>query len=213
MRRKRARPRAARAKILEDQLRRAVRREARKAEGFLELGLDDLYAVLGAQVQAVQSASKLVKLKVPRGVDKAQAFVMSVALTREPPAAAGRAFLKRYWRNVLKNACKWWGENKDKFSGAALVSNLALAIAPALPPQLRAAASILAVIAVILISSGLDALCEERPENPPGVEEERPAEEVVEKPAEEVRVEEQPPAEEAPPSPEPSEEPTQPSFQ
>ena len=113
---------------------------------------------------------------------------------------------------ILTRACRWWPENKEKFTGRRLIANLAQAIAPAIPARMRAG-SILALIAAILVKQDLDKLCEERPETPPGVEVEEKVEEkveeVVEKPAEEVEAveevkEEEVAEEEKPPEERPS---------
>jgi len=130
-------------------------------------------------------ASKLARVKVPRGADKRRVYLQSLSLLPELPLKSGEEFLKRYWRRVLNNACKWWGANKEKFSGRALVANLALAIAPALPLQWRAA-SILTIVAAILMRSELDTLCETRPELPPGLEKEKVEEERIEGEREEI---------------------------
>lgn len=206
MRRKKVkRVRAAKPKV--DLLGKAVTREARKAETLLELDLEELYSILGAQVKAIQDATKLARAKVPRGVDKTVFFAQSIALVTEPLRRSGEEFFKRYWGKVLTRACRWWQENKEKFTGRRLIANLALAVAPAIPARIRAG-SLLTLIAAILVKQDLDKLCEERPETPPGVEVEEEekveekVEEVVEKPAEEVEaieeVEEEKPPEERP---------------
>lgn len=184
-------------KAPEEELRRDVLREARKAVNLLELELEDLYSVLGAHLQAAQAASRLVKVKVPRGVDKRTAFLRALSLIAETPLKTGKEFIQRYWGRLLKEACPWWEENKEKYEGRALIANLALAIAPRLPQMWRTPA-ILTAISSILVRAGLDELCAEMPERPPLVEEkvEEVVEEVEEKP-EEV-VEEERPVEEKP---------------
>jgi len=198
-RRKVKRVKAAKPKV--DLLGRAVMREARKAEALLDLDLEELYSILGAQVKAVQDAAKLARAKVPRRADKTAFFTQSIALVAEPLRKSGEEFLKRYWARVLTKACGWWSENKEKFTGRRLIANLALALAPAIPARIRAG-SLLALIAAMLVKQDLDKLCEEKPETPPGVKVEEKAEEVVEKPAEEVEaveeVEEEKPSEEQP---------------
>ena len=194
---------AAKPKV--DLLGKAVVREARKAEALLDLDLEELYSILGAQVKAVQDAAKLARAKVPRRVDKTVFFTQSIALVTEPLRKSGEEFLKRYWNKVMTRVCRWWPENREKFAGRRLIANLALALAPAIPARMRAG-SLLTLIAAMLVKQDLDKLCEEKPETPPGVEveekvEER-VEEVVEKPAEEVEaveeIEEEKPSEEQP---------------
>ena len=198
--------RAAKPKV--DLFGKAVTREARRAETLLELDLGELYSILGAQVKEVQDAAKLARAKVPRRVDKTAFFTQSITLAAEPLRRGGEEFLKRYWNRILTRACRWWPENKEKFTGRRLIANLAQAIAPAIPARMRAG-SILALVAAMLIKQDLDKLCEEKPETPPGVEVEEKVEEKVEKPAEEVeaveKVEEEKVAEEEkPPEEQPS---------
>jgi len=194
---------AAKPKV--DLLGKTVVREARKAEALLDLDLEELYSILGAQVKAVQDAAKLARAKVPRRVDKTAFFTQSIALVTEPLRKSGEEFLKRYWNKVMTRVCKWWPENREKFAGRRLIANLALVLAPAIPARMRAG-SLLTLIAAMLVKQDLDKLCEEKPETPPGVEVEEKVEEeveeVVEKPAEEVEaveeVEEEKPSEEQP---------------
>jgi len=187
---------AAKPKV--DLLRKAVAREARKAEALLELDLGELYSILGAQLKAIQDAAKLARAKVPRRVDKTAFFTQSIGLATEPIRKSGEEFLKRYWNRILRRACRWWPENREKFAGRRLIANLALAVAPAIPARMRAG-SLLTLIAAMLVKQDLDKLCEEKPETPPRVEVEEEVEEkveeVVEKPAEEVEAVEE--AEEA----------------
>ena len=206
--------RAAKPKV--DLLGKAVTREARRAEALIELDLGELYSILGAQVKEIQDVAKLARAKVPRRVDKTAFFTQSITLAAEPLRKSGEEFLKRCWNKVLTRACRWWPENKEKFTGRRLIANLAQALAPAIPARMRTG-SLLTLIAAILVKQDLDKLCEEKPETPPGVEveekveekvEER-VEEVVEKPAEEVEaveevVEEKPAEEEKPPEEQPS---------
>jgi len=187
---------------------KAVVREARRAEALLELDLGELYSILGAQVKEVQDVAKLARAKVPRRVDKTAFFTQSITLAAEPLRRSGEEFLKRYWNRILTRACRWWPENKEKFTGRRLIANLAQAIAPAIPARMRVG-SILALVAAMLLKQDLDKLCEEKPETPPGVEVEEKVEEVVEKPAEEVEAveeveEEKVAEEEKPPEEQPS---------
>ena len=198
--------RAAKPKV--DLFGKAVVREARRAETLLELDLGELYSILGAQVKEVQDAAKLARAKVPRRVDKTAFFTQSITLATEPLRRSGEEFLKRYWNRILTRACRWWPQNKEKFTGRRLIANLAQAIAPAIPARMRAG-SILALVAAMLLKQDLDKLCEEKPETPPGVEVEEKVEEVVEKPAEEVEAveeveEEKVAEEEKPPEEQPS---------
>jgi len=202
--------RAAKPKV--DLFGKAVVREARRAETLLELDLGELYSILGAQVKEVQDVAKLARAKVPRRVDKTAFFTQSITLATEPLRRSGEEFLKRYWNRILTRACRWWPENKEKFTGRRLIANLAQAIAPAIPARMRTG-SILALVAAMLIKEDLDKLCEEKPETPPGVEVEEKVEEkveeVVEKPAEEVEAveevkEEELAEEEKPPEEQPS---------
>ena len=174
---------AAKPKV--DLLGKAVAREARKAEALLELDLGELYSILGAQLKAIQDAAKLARAKVPRRVDKTAFFTQSIGLATEPIRKSGEEFLKRYWNRILRRACRWWPENREKFAGRRLIANLALAVAPAIPARMRAG-SLLTLIAAMLVKQDLDKLCEEKPETPPRVKVEEEVEEVVEKPAEEV---------------------------
>ena len=178
---------AAKPKV--DLLGKAVAREARKAEALLELDLGELYSILGAQLKAIQDAAKLARAKVPRRVDKTAFFTQSIGLATEPIRKSGEEFLKKYWNRILRRACRWWPENREKFAGRRLIANLALAVAPAIPARMRAG-SLLTLIAAMLVKQDLDKLCEEKPETPPRVEVEEEVEEkveeVVEKPAEEV---------------------------
>ena len=178
---------AAKPKV--DLLGKAVAREARKAEALLELDLGELYSILGAQLKAIQDAAKLARAKVPRRVDRTAFFTQSIALVTEPLRKSGEEFLKKYWNRILRRACRWWPENREKFAGRRLIANLALAVAPAIPARMRAG-SLLTLIAAMLVKQDLDKLCEEKPETPPRVEVEEEVEEkveeVVEKPAEEV---------------------------
>jgi len=198
--------RAAKPKV--DLFGKAVVREARRAETLLELDLGELYSILGAQVKEVQDAAKLARAKIPRRVDKTSFFTQSITLATEPLRRSGEEFLKRYWNRILTRACRWWPENKEKFTGRRLIANLAQAIAPAIPARMRVG-SILALVAAMLLKQDLDKLCEEKPETPPGVEVEEKVEEVVEKPAEEVEAveeveEEKVAEEEKPPEEQPS---------
>ncbi|GEM_PF-1518266 len=198
--------RAAKPKV--DLFGKAVVREARRAETLLELDLGELYSILGAQVKEVQDAAKLARAKVPRRVDKTAFFTQSITLATEPLRRSGEEFLKRYWNRILTRACRWWPQNKEKFTGRRLIANLAQAIAPAIPARMRAG-SILALVAAMLLKQDLDKLCDEKPETPPGVEVEEKVEEVVEKPAEEVEAveeveEEKVAEEEKPPEEQPS---------
>ena len=198
--------RAAKPKV--DLFGKAVVREARRAETLLELDLGELYSILGAQVKEVQDAAKLARAKVPRRVDKTAFFTQSITLATEPLRRSGEEFLKRYWNRILTRACRWWPENKEKFTGRRLIANLAQAIAPAIPARMRVG-SILTLVAAMLLKQDLDKLCEEKPETPPGVEVEEKVEEVVEKPAEEVEAveeveEEKVAEEEKPPEEQPS---------
>ena len=198
--------RAAKPKV--DLFGKAVVREARRAETLLELDLGELYSILGAQVKEVQDAAKLARAKIPRRVDKTAFFTQSITLATEPLRRSGEEFLKRYWNRILTRACRWWPENKEKFTGRRLIANLAQAIAPAIPARMRVG-SILTLVAAMLLKQDLDKLCEEKPETPPGVEVEEKVEEVVEKPAEEVEAveeveEEKVAEEEKPPEEQPS---------
>jgi len=198
--------RAAKPKV--DLFGKAVTREARRAETLLELDLGELYSILGAQVKEVQDVAKLARAKIPRRVDKTAFFTQSITLAAEPLRRGGEEFLKRYWNRILTRACRWWPENKEKFTGRRLIANLAQAIAPAIPARMRAG-SILALVAAMLIKQDLDKLCEEKPKTPPGVEVEEKVEEKVEKPAEEVEAveeveEEKVAEEEKPPEEQPS---------
>ena len=198
--------RAAKPKV--DLFGKAVVREARRAETLLELDLGELYSILGAQVKEVQDAAKLARAKIPRRVDKTSFFTQSITLATEPLRRSGEEFLKRYWNRILTRACRWWPENKEKFTGRRLIANLAQAIAPAIPARMRVG-SILTLVAAMLLKQDLDKLCEEKPETPPGVEVEEKVEEVVEKPAEEVEAveeveEEKVAEEEKPPEEQPS---------
>ncbi len=190
----------------EDAFRRALQRELKKAQDLAELEYQELYAILGAQVQAAEAALKAVKLKPPRRQPPTVNLLKALSLRAESPREVGEGFLKKYWGKVLRNACRWWSKNKDKVPEKRLALELGLAVAPALPAQIRLAVPLTALTSTILLKHGLDELCESMPENPPGIVEEKVEEEVEEK-AEEVVEEGEEQAEEAEPSEETEAEP------
>ena len=130
---------------------------------LLDLDLDTAYLALGAYVSQVENPGHALRA----------AWESAPASGWGPPTisvdlkAKARDFLKRYWRNILAEACEWWKENKDKYTGRAMISGLALAIAPALPPPWNMIAGVLALICVVLIRAGLRTLCEAPPAEPP----------------------------------------------
>ena len=199
MRGKKTRKKAKKADV-EDAFRRALQREAKKAQELTDLEYQELYALLGAQVQAAEAAAKAVRLKPPRRQPPTVNLLKALSLRPESPREVGEGFLKKYWGRILRNACRWWSKNKDKVPEKRIALELGLAVAPALPAQLRLAAPIAALTSTILLKQGLDELCESMPESPPGVVAEERVEEVGEEKVEEAAEEGAEQPEEAEPS-------------
>ena len=154
------------AKAEADLLLASIRREAGRAASLVERDVEELYAILGAQLASIQNAAKLARAKVSARVDKKTFFVQSIPLLTTPPRDEGKSFIENYWDKLVDRACRWWTENREKFSGKdekTIIRNLSPVIAPAIPVKFRAG-SVVALAAALLVKEGLDKICEEKSE-------------------------------------------------
>ena len=154
------------AKAKADLLLTAIRREAGRAANLLERDVEELHAILGAQLASIQNAAKLARAKISARVDKRAFFIQSIPLLTTPPKDEGKYFIDNYWNKIVDRACRWWAENKERFGGKdekTIIRNLAPVIAPAIPAKFRAG-SVVALAAALLVKEGLDKICEEKPE-------------------------------------------------
>jgi len=132
------------------------------ASAFLDpkYPIDDAYAVLGMELDAVEALEK------PKSFDMWMRVGVDTAKTRAYFIRKARKFLADWRGEIAKNACAWWKDNRDKV-GDKLSAGLAVAVAAALPPPFNAIAGIAAIVAMILIKSGFDAVCKEKPAKKP----------------------------------------------
>ncbi len=154
------------AKAKADLLLTAIRREAGRAANLLERDVEELHAILGAQLASIQNAAKLARAKISARVDKRAFFIQSIPLLTTPPKDEGKSFIDNYWNKIVDRACRWWADNRERFSGKdekTIIRNLAPAIAPAIPTKFRAG-SVVALAAALLVKEGLDKICEEKSE-------------------------------------------------
>jgi hypothetical protein len=122
--------------------------------------VDDAYAVLGMQLDALEALDK------PKSFDAWMGVGVDTAKTRSYFIRKAREFLAKWWDKIVENVCAWWKKNRDK-AGDKLVAGLTAAIAPGLPPPWNAIAGILALIAAIIIKSGFDAVCKQKASKKP----------------------------------------------
>jgi len=144
---------------------------------MLDRPIGDAYASLGMQLEMFKRPISVtadlsrismgeVPVAVPGGkVRKRAAKTIKIVPVGPPIVTAkmvdfrerGYGRLKKYWKNITKEACDWWKKNKDK-TGEKLIDGLALAVQTGVPPEWRIP-GFLASIAVILIQIGLDNVC------------------------------------------------------
>jgi len=145
-----------------DMLQTAIRREAGRAASLLERDVEDLYAIIGSQLAAIQVATKLARVRIPPRVNKREFILQRMPVITELPRDEGRKFVESCWSKIVDRACRWWNENREKFSGKdakTIIRSLAPEIALAIPAKLRAG-SIAALTAALLVKEGLDKVCE-----------------------------------------------------
>jgi hypothetical protein len=127
------------------------------------MDLNTSYLVLGQHLSQMENPAYAMT-----AVPQVQAsFGARISLPKVDLAAKAKDFLKAYWPSILKESCDWWGKNKDQYTGASQISALAAVIAPVIPAPWGLIATVLAIIAVILIRAGLNALCQNLPSSPP----------------------------------------------
>lgn len=157
-----ARRKAVSARKAADLLQAAIRREAGRAASLVERDVEDLHAILGAQLASIQAVAKVARARVPARVDKQEFLRQSLTLSTTPPLEEGKSFIEGCWDKLVNRACRWWAENRERFSGKdarTIIRNLAPAIAPAIPARFRAG-SVVALAAALLVKEGLDKICE-----------------------------------------------------
>jgi len=145
-----------------DMLQAAIRREAGRAASLLERDVEDLYAIIGSQLAAIQAAAKMARARIPPRVNKREFILQRMPVITELPKDEGKKFVESCWSRMVDRACSWWSENKEKFGSKdakTIIRNLAPEIAPAIPAKFRAG-SIVALTAVLLVKEGLDKICE-----------------------------------------------------
>ena len=122
--------------------------------------VDDAYAVLGMQLDALEALEK------PKSFDVWMGVGVDTAKTRAYFVRKAHEFLARWWNKIVENVCAWWKKNRDKV-GDKLSAGLTAAIVAALPPPFNGIGGILAIIAAIIIKSGFDAVCKEKASKKP----------------------------------------------
>jgi hypothetical protein len=145
-----------------DMLQAAIRREAGRAASLLEHDVEDLYVIIGSQLAAIQVAAKMARARIPPRANKREFILQRMPIMTELPKDAGKKFVESCWSKIVDRACRWWAENKEKFSGKdakTIIRGLAPEIAPAIPAKFRAG-SIIALTAALLVKEGLDKVCE-----------------------------------------------------
>jgi len=132
------------------------------ASAFLDpkYTIDDAYAVLGMQLDAIEALEK------PKSFDMWMGVGVDTAKTKADFVRKGRDFLGRWWDKIVENVCAWWKKNRDKV-GDKLAAGLTAAIVAALPAPFNALGGIVAMIFVIICKSGFDAVCKEKPAKKP----------------------------------------------
>jgi len=142
-----------------------VRREVKKAitQGLLGYNLIQLYSLLGTYTSMAQAEYRLIRSRKLRARYRGKYRIrglMSV-LTYETPEEAGRKFLERYQKKILRSVCKHWREIKEeRLDNLGLITWLASDILQVIPDRYRSLTKIAVVIAFILFKMGLDKLCE-----------------------------------------------------
>jgi hypothetical protein len=117
--------------------------------------IDELYLIFGCHLGAIDSAgNQYTRLHLRSNIGTLALPEGSADYYRK----RGYNFLKAYWSNIRKEACNWFRENSGVL-GQALIAGLGASIAVALPPPWNQYPSVGAIIAVILIRSGLDTIC------------------------------------------------------
>ena len=92
------------AKAKADLLLTAIRREAGRAANLLERDVEELHAILGAQLASIQNAAKLARAKISARVDKRAFFIQSIPLLTTPPKDEGKSFIDNYWNKIVDRA-------------------------------------------------------------------------------------------------------------
>jgi len=145
-----------------DMLQAAIRREAGKAASLLERDVEDLYAIIGSQLAAIQVTAKMARARIPPRVNKREFILQRMPVITELPKDEGKKFVESCWSKIVNRACRWWNENKEKFSSKdakTIIKNLAPEIAPAIPAKFRAG-SMAVLTAALLVKEDLDKVCE-----------------------------------------------------
>ena len=82
-------------------------------------------------------------------------------------------FIKRFWKDILTESCAWWNEHKnDKQTsneGQDIIKGVGDHLKKAIPSPWNIMGGILAIITVIVLRGGLDAMCIEKPSEPPTI--------------------------------------------
>lgn len=156
-----------------DALQVAIRREAGKAVNAMERDIEELYAMIGSQLAAIQGALKATRVRAVRA-GKRELIIQSIPIIAIPPRDEGKSFVESCWSKLVDRACEWWAENREKLSGKdakIMIRGLAPIIAPAIPAKFRAG-SVVTLTAALLLRKGLDEICQEMAKQESGISQE-----------------------------------------
>lgn len=122
---------------------------------LLDKDIDFLYETLGAYIYQIEDPKSAIAL----AQESRLGFRPQIPRPRMDFSRRGKEFLEKYWKNIIAETCKWWRDNMGKYSQDELISILAGIISKSLPTPWNGIAGILAIIAVILVRSGLETIC------------------------------------------------------
>lgn len=76
--------------------------------------VDDVFAVLGMELDAVEALEK------PKSFDMWMVAGVDMAEMKDSFERKGRRWLAKYWDALVANACDWWKDNRDKVGESLL---------------------------------------------------------------------------------------------
>jgi hypothetical protein len=117
--------------------------------------LEQGYQALGMQLDAIDAINNPVYM----GTWMGESIDVKAPKALKDFKQKALKFLKEYADNIVKNACAWWKDNKDKAASTdKIVAGLTPIIATIIPPP-WGVIGIVAVIIAILIKAGMDTVC------------------------------------------------------
>ena len=125
-----------------------------------EYTMEDVYALLGAELEIIEALNKPTELNMWMGISE-EPSTMKIDWTDR-----ARAFLEKFWSKIVANVCKWWKDNRDKTS-TQIIASITPLVAAVIPPPWGWIAGIIAIVASILVKSGFDAACGTGPTKQP----------------------------------------------